>query len=130
PKHLSSSAPVCPTPVPFGHGRKVQTEALPICGRTAGERFATILLPNSVAQGETRRYETNYGFEKARTKSVVFEQGDTQRHVHGRTCRSAPAWSRSRPCSCRSPPSRSCGRRSCPSAAGRSALGRGQTARR
>src|SRR5262249_44072420 len=42
------------------------------------------LLPNSMAQGKTRRYEMNYGFEKARTKSGLFEQGDTRRYGHCR----------------------------------------------
>src|SRR5262249_9123249 len=47
------------------------------------------LLPNSVAQGKTRRHETNYGFEKARMNSALFEQGDTRRDGHGQLSTSA-----------------------------------------
>jgi len=43
------------------------------------------LLPNSVAQGKTRRHKTNYGFEKARMNSALLEQSDTRRDGQWRT---------------------------------------------
>src|SRR5262249_5776762 len=76
-----------------------------LCGAAEqrGNSLLPFLLPNSVAQGKTRRYETNYGFEKARTNSGLLEQGDTRRHGHGRTASSTPRRRRSTPI-----PSRSC----------------------
>jgi hypothetical protein len=48
-----------------------------IYGGTAGERLATILLPNSVAQGETRQHRTKLGFAEMPINRAYLTQGLT-----------------------------------------------------
>src|SRR5262245_40656592 len=45
--------------------------------RTAAERFATILLPNSVAQTKTRQHRTKLGFAEMPINRAYLTQGRT-----------------------------------------------------